>query len=324
MADMNVLVVGTGALGSIYAWRLQEGGARVTCVCRSNFATVQQDGFQINSGTYGQHTYRPTRVVSSVADAVADGTSFDYILVCTKALPNLGDNSEVIGPAVGARTVIVLIQNGIDIEEPFHARYPDAPLVSAIAYIDVSQPRAGAIEHGGVAALIMGAFANVDSDAAARVSQLSDAWAAQGVMSSVTDQVQAFRWLKLVWNASFNSVSVVSGGNNTKQMLGDKGCRGLIRNIMLEVYRIGEAATGGPLPVLMGKDSADAFIEDTDGRDAVEPSMLMDFRARRPMEHDVILRRPLDVARRLGVSAPYMEAVYAMLVMVEKTYMARL
>ncbi|KAJ2242494.1 hypothetical protein GGH97_003900 [Coemansia sp. RSA 475] len=70
----------------------------------------------------------------------------------------------------------------------------------------------------------------------------------------------------------------------------------------------------------MGISGPDGFIEETDKRDvAVVPSMLMDYRARRPMEHDVILGRPLQVARQMGISAPYMEAVYAMLVMVEKT-----
>ncbi|KAJ2351865.1 hypothetical protein GGF43_003909, partial [Coemansia sp. RSA 2618] len=299
-----------------------EGGIHVTCVCRSNFSAVERDGFRIKSDAYGESTYRPSRVVASVEAAVADGTTFDYIIFCTKALPNLSDNSSIIAPAVGPSTVILLIQNGIGIEEPFAARYPQTHIVSVIAYIDVSQPTPGAIQHGKVSALMMGLHStHGNSEAVAGgLGQLSQVWNDQGVMCVVVDEIQPLRWLKLVWNASFNTVSVVSGGNNTRVMLDDPLCKDLIRNIMEEVYRIGEAATGAPLPTRMGMDGPDAFINETDTRDvAVEPSMLMDFLARRPMEHDVILRRPLEVARRLGVSAPHMEAVYAMLVMVEKT-----
>ncbi|KAI9479710.1 hypothetical protein LPJ78_002946 [Coemansia sp. RSA 989] len=318
----NVLLVGAGALGSIYAWRLQEGGVHVTCVCRSNYSTVQSQGFSISSEAYGQHTYHPSRVVTSVDEAVADGKVYDFIIFCTKALPNLSDNSHIIAPAVSQNTIIMLIQNGIGIEEPFAERYPETPLVSVIAYIDVSQPQSGSIEHGNVSALVMGLHnpAQATADVQDRVERLSNAWNQNGVMCMVVEHIQSFRWLKLVWNASFNTVSVVSGGNNTREMLADPRCKQLIRSIMEEVYAIGEAATGAPLPVIQGKDSPDAFIEDTENRQVpVEPSMLMDFRAKRPMEHDVILRRPLEVARKLGINAPYMEAVYAMLVMVEKT-----
>ncbi|KAJ1763132.1 hypothetical protein LPJ77_002541 [Coemansia sp. RSA 2523] len=318
MPDINVLLVGTGALGSIYAWRLQEGGIHVTCVCRSNYTAVKSSGFRITSDKYGNHTYMPTRVVQSV-DEAAD-TEYDFIIVCTKALPNISDNSHIIAPAIGPRTIILLIQNGIGIEQPFAERYPRTPIASVISYIDVSQPESGTIEHGTISSLLMGIYSNPDDLVRQRLDALSSVWNEQGALCKVVDDVQPYRWLKLVWNASFNTVSVVSGGNNTREMLDNPQCKELLRNIMREVYAIGEAATGKPLPERMGISGPDGFIEETDKRDvAVVPSMLMDYRARRPMEHDVILGRPLQVARQMGISAPYMEAVYAMLVMVEKT-----
>ncbi|KAJ2317274.1 Oxidoreductase, partial [Coemansia sp. RSA 2681] len=141
-----VLLFGSGALGSVFAWRLQSTGAvEITAVCRSNYEAVRQHGFRIKSLAYGDHVYKPSRVVRSVEEAVGDaGSSYDYILVCTKALPNLGDNSGQIAAAVASgRTTIVLIQNGIGIEDPFLARYPDNEVLSVVAYIDVSQPEDG-------------------------------------------------------------------------------------------------------------------------------------------------------------------------------------
>ncbi|KAJ2503165.1 hypothetical protein GGH96_000414 [Coemansia sp. RSA 1972] len=317
MTDISVLLVGTGALGSIYAWRLQEGGIRVTCVCRSNYQAVKNTGFRITSDKYGNHTYMPTRVVQSV-DEAAD-MEYDFIIFCTKALPNLSDNSDIIASAVGPRTVILLIQNGIGIEQPFAKRYPNTSVVSVISYIDVSQPEPGVIEHGSISSLLMGIYGQPNDSVRERLDVLSNVWNEQGALCTVVDDVQPYRWLKLVWNASFNTVSVVSGGNNTREMLDNPQCKELLRNVMREVYAIGEAATGKPLPERMGICGPDGFIEETDKRDvAVVPSMLMDYRAHRPMEHDVILNRPLQVARQMGIRAPYMEAVYAMLVMVEK------
>ncbi|KAJ1887161.1 hypothetical protein LPJ81_006573 [Coemansia sp. IMI 209127] len=325
---INVLLLGAGALGSMFTWRLQVSGAvQVTAVCRSNYQTVKDAGFRIESHEFGTHTYRPDKVVRTVEEAVAQGETYDFILVCTKALPNMGDNSGMIAPAVvESKTIIILIQNGIGIEDPFYARYPGNPVVSAVAHIDVSQPEGGAIRHGGLIGISMGLFQPTayDADAATKALQaLAALWNEGGAPCAVVDNIQALRWLKLVWNASFNTVAVVSGGNDTRKMLDNAECKALIRNLMTDVYRLGEAVIGGPLPTRRGMKCPDDFINDTDSRPhTVLPSMLMDFWAKRPMEHDVILGRPVKIARERGIPVPYLESVYALLVMVEKSYSA--
>ncbi|KAJ1837944.1 hypothetical protein LPJ73_007233, partial [Coemansia sp. RSA 2703] len=250
-SPIKVLVVGTGALGSVYAWRLQASEqVEITAVCRSNYDIVSTKGFEIQSKLFGTHTFKPTKVVRTVDEATE---TYDYILICTKALPNLSDNSSLITSAVRSPdTAIVLIQNGIGIEDPFVARFPSNPVISVVAYIDASQPENGLIEHGTNIKLIMGAHPASD--------RLAQIWNTMGVQCIVTDKIQAFRWLKLVWNASFNTISVVSGGNDTRKMLEDAACRKLIRDVMGEVYRLGEAAVGEKLPVLMGIEGPDMYL----------------------------------------------------------------
>ncbi|KAJ2027195.1 hypothetical protein IWW57_002717 [Coemansia sp. S610] len=313
----KVLLFGSGALGSVFSWRLQESGkAQVTAVCRSNYEAVSRSGFRIASQAYGDHVYRPSRVVRSVDEAVDNGTIYDFVVVCTKALPNLGGNSGLIASAVAPGTVIVLIQNGIGIEDPFMARYPDNAVASVVAYIDVTQPEDGVIEHGNNAVLTMG-------PPSPRLEELAQAWRDGGVACSVAENIQAIRWLKLAWNASLNTVSVVSGGNDTRKMFDDAECRQLILRLMDEVFRLGRAATGAPLPVVRGIDGPEALVADVDKPGvAVVPSMLMDFWAKRPLEHAVILGRPIEIARDLGVDVPCMQTVYAILKMVERQYLA--
>ncbi|KAJ2780759.1 hypothetical protein H4R18_003271 [Coemansia javaensis] len=330
-SDIKVLLVGAGALGSVFAWRLQESGrARVTVVCRSNYGAVKEHGFRIESEAYGSGVYRPAAVAGSVADAVADGTVYDYVVVCTKALPNLGDASGDIAPAVASpATAVLLIQNGIGVEEPYHARYPGSPVVSAVAVIDTRQPEAGVIKHGTAAALTMGLYrpeaAGYDVAAAtASLEALCAAWSAGGVRAAVTAKIQGVRWSKLIWNASLNPISVLAGGHEVHALLEDAAGRQLVLDVMREAVRIGEAATGEPLPAMNGASGPEAYIEMTlRSPPPVVPSMLMDYWARRPMEHAVILGNPLRVAAEHGISAPRMQTVYALLVLVEKAYSQR-
>ncbi|KAJ1953655.1 hypothetical protein EC988_002869 [Linderina pennispora] len=330
-SPIKVLLVGTGALGSIYAWRLDVSGkAQVTTVCRSNYEAVKKDGFRINSLAFGDEVYRPHNVVRTVAEAVADGEIYDFVIVCTKALPNLVDSSDIIAPAVqDPRTIIMLIQNGIGIEGPYAARYPNNPIVSTVAYLDSSQPSSGTINHGVVTLLDMGLFspktANYDvSSVAARVEELGEMWRDNGVHVLISEDIQKSRWAKLVWNASFNTVSVVSGGNDTRQMLDSAECKALIRSLMVEIIKAGETVTGSKLVYLGGFEKPDDIINNTDMLPKpVTPSMLMDFRAKRPMEHAVILRNPIELAKKHGVEVPHLETVYALLTMVENRYLTQ-
>lgn len=51
-------IVGTGAVGCIYGWRMSQHAA-VTTVCRSNYDVVRRDGFAIKSKKWGEGIFRP-------------------------------------------------------------------------------------------------------------------------------------------------------------------------------------------------------------------------------------------------------------------------
>lgn len=51
-------IVGTGAVGSIYSWRLAQT-CEVTTVCRSNYQAVLDHGFEIVSPKFGNGVFKP-------------------------------------------------------------------------------------------------------------------------------------------------------------------------------------------------------------------------------------------------------------------------
>lgn len=58
----RVLIVGTGGVGTMSAYALQQGGkAEVTAVMRSNYEAVKANGVNIDSVQYGNGIrFRPT------------------------------------------------------------------------------------------------------------------------------------------------------------------------------------------------------------------------------------------------------------------------
>jgi len=69
----NVLVIGSGGVGTMAAYALEKGGkANVTAVLRSNFDAVKADGFTISSVDHGDITqWSPTQSASAPGPCAA-------------------------------------------------------------------------------------------------------------------------------------------------------------------------------------------------------------------------------------------------------------
>ena len=131
----RLLIVGAGAVGALFGSALARQGAKVSVVCRSDYETVARDGYDIRSPLLGDHQFRPHAVLREVADC---RTPPDYLLLTVKVLPGF-DRAALIRPAVGPQTVIVLIENGIDIEQEIALAFPNNELLSSLAFVAVGR-----------------------------------------------------------------------------------------------------------------------------------------------------------------------------------------
>ncbi|MBF0463091.1 MAG: 2-dehydropantoate 2-reductase [Magnetococcales bacterium] len=296
---LRILVVGTGAIGGYYGAQLAKAGAQVTTVHRSDFAAVRDQGIHID-GLRGSYHFRPAQVLRRVADY--DGFP-DYILVCLKVLGNI-DTAEIIRPAVGPATTIVLLQNGVEIEEEVAKKFPHNELLSGLAFVCLSRTTPGHISHTCYGHLTIGRYPSGPSQAAER---LAETFEAAGTDCPVTETIAWERWKKLVWNAAFNPISVL-GQATTREILSHPATAQLVRRTMTEVCCIATAA-GYPL--------TDAIVQkNLDATQRIKPyktSMLLDYLSGRSMEVEAILGNAIQVAKRYQVAVPCLETVYALL-----------
>ncbi|KAJ2712461.1 hypothetical protein H4R19_002740 [Coemansia spiralis] len=321
----RILVVGGGAIGGLFAWRLSlSKDVTVSIVCRSNHAQVKASGYHINSAQFGRAVYRPWRVYQSVEDAAAKEGTFDYVIVALKALPNIYDSSERVAAAVGDNTMVALFQNGIGIEEPFVKRFPHTALVSTVSFVSVKQEDTAVLRHGGFSMLASGLHScerGAQLRSLAKLHFLSDVFVSQGVSSIIEVDIQPYRWQKHILNGSTNPVSVICGGASCQEMARNEYCRTLLEDMMAEIFVLGKKVTGKPFPGVDGivdPKSATEYIESIPV--PVYTSMLVDSQCKRPMERDVILKNPIALAEKHGVDVPRMKALYAMVTMIEEGY----
>lgn len=291
----KILVIGAGAIGTFYASKLWQVGCDITLWQRQ-----QHNPINIKS-KLGDFIFYPQQIISDLTQYQQQA---DYILVATKVLPNI-NLPQLLLPVVSKNSKIVLIQNGINIENKIAKSFIDNEIISVIAFVCVARLANGDIDHQDNGDLIMGNYQKPNSIA---TNFLAELFRKANIPAKVSKNIQVDRWEKLVWNAAFNPLSVLTGGLNTAQMLANPACRNLIANIMQEVVDLSIADDCSlPAEIIAQK------IAYTEKMVPYQTSMLLDFYNNRPLEIEAILGNALDFARQKAVSTPYLSTIYALL-----------
>ena len=324
---VRVLIVGAGAVGAFYGSRLAFApNVLVSALCRSNFNAVKANGFQVSSPKFNDYLFKPEHTFASPDEARKAGIKWDYLLVSTKALPDVSDDSTLLEGLVDDQTSIVLVQNGLGIEQPYQSRFPEASVLSAVTIASAAQPKHGFIKHNRWTRISIGPYLshldkggsgprNSDIIATTRSQKLVDLLKAGGINDAEAYDhagLQFVRWHKVAINAAMNPSSVLSGCSTNENMSNDPELGRHLVGAMNEVLDVAPKVLGKPLPKHLA--SAEKVLESTKKNSSgSKPSMAIDWEQGRRMELEVILGNPIKIAREKGIDMPRLQAMYALL-----------
>ncbi|WP_342104469.1 2-dehydropantoate 2-reductase [Methylobacterium sp. SI9] len=141
---MRTLIVGAGATGGYYGARLTESGADVTFLVRpARAAKLAADGLNVRSPLGDLHIPNPPTVT---ADRLAEAGRFDLILLSCKAY-DLDSAIADLSPAVGAKTAILPVLNGLAHLDALDARFGAERVLGGSCAIAATLAPDGTIRH---------------------------------------------------------------------------------------------------------------------------------------------------------------------------------
>jgi ketopantoate reductase len=166
-----------------------------------------------------------------------------------KSLPDVYSIPSIIEPAVASGlTTIVLIQNGIGIEQPFIEAFPENKILSGVTMIGC-ELNGCEVLHNDPDILYLGHFPRLVSPCSElenTSSRFSKMYESGGAKCVVVEDILWHRWRRLVWNAPFNSICALT--NVDSGTILDTRCKEtLIRRAMNEIVSLA-AAAGYVLP----------------------------------------------------------------------------
>lgn len=321
----NILILGAGAIGAFYGSRLaQVPDVQVSVVCRSNYNAVSRAGFSISSPTFGSYTFVPYRVFANPKEAADSEIPWDYIVVSTKALPDVSDDSDILTGLVKNHTNIVLVQNGLGVEDPYAKRFPSTIILSAVTIASAAQTEPGVIKHNRWTRISIGPYLPGLGNAAAAEEGHKATKQNQNLVRLLKEggikdaeqyshsKLQIVRWHKIAINASMNPSAVLSGGTTNNAMAADPELYIHLKGVMDEVLSTAEKVLKTPLPKDLATSEAilKSTLRNTSGS---KPSMLLDWEQGKAMELEVILGNPIRIAKAHGLEMPRMQTLYALL-----------
>ncbi|KAJ9625819.1 hypothetical protein H2203_004582 [Taxawa tesnikishii (nom. ined.)] len=308
----KVLLFGAGAVGTIYVYLLQRAGCDVTAVCRSNYDAARANGFHIDSKKYGNGIHIQPRVVQTPQEAERD--DFDYVIVSAKAFPgNEPSTASLLRPVVGKTTAIVLIQNGIGIEEEYRQMYPQNCILSCVVYLPTTQTSPGHVNMGDIEWLEIGTYpASSDKSERQQADVLKDLLIAGGGTAEVFDDIQPKRWSKLLVNAPWNPICALTRCRDVAFMASSPVAKQYVKDVMMEVVHVAQAVGYAEINEEMAEmqlGRATARI----GTKGVEPSMMADALNGRRMEVEAIVGNVVRMGQEKGLAVPKLEGLYVLL-----------
>ena len=299
---MRYGIIGTGAIGGYYGAKLAHAGQEVHFLLRSDYEYVTQHGLQVDSCNGSFHLPQVNAYQSTLSMPQCD-----VVLVCLKSVNNAKLQS-LLPPLLHARTLVVLIQNGIGVEEDVQQQFPGVQLAAGLAFICSAKTQPGVVNHQCYGSINLANYSCRDE---ALMQTVVDEFRQAGIETGFVEYNEA-RWKKAVWNMPFNGMTVALH-TQTDQLLKNPSTRQLIREQMMEVV------TAAQHLGVKNLDAAfvDKMISTTDAMTPYSPSMRLDYDFRRPMEIYYLYTRPLQIAREAGCPMPKLEMLEAELRFIE-------
>ncbi|MGK2958586.1 MAG: 2-dehydropantoate 2-reductase [Acidimicrobiales bacterium] len=305
-------VLGTGAVGGFYGSRLAAAGHQVHFLFRGDFSHAKQEGLKVESPLGDVHI-GPNELLAY--DNPGDLPPCDVVLIATKALvPNPAAHllAAMLGPGT-EHTTVVTLQNGLGIEDELASFVGTRFLLGGLCFLCSNKVGPAHIRHLDYGMIALGQHGpnGQAQGITSAMEQVAEDLRAASISVQLEDDLVEARWKKLVWNAPFNSLSVVLDAL-PQDLIAMPETKALVAGVMAEV-QAGAAAQGRHIPDV----SLQTSIDLTRHMKPYRTSMKLDHDHKRPMELEAIMGNPIKAAATQGVDLPIMTTLYRQLCFIE-------
>ena len=284
---MNVLIVGTGALGSLFAARLAQAGCQVTMLgtWKEGVETIRRDGLQLTDSNGNQHRFQV-----HASDDPQECIGIEYALVLVKAWQT-ERAAEQVAVCLAEDGLAVTLQNGLGNRETLVESLGPNRVALGVTTTGATLLGPGSVKVGGEGTI------SIQRHQA--LGPLEEALRSADFDVRVVDDAQSLAWGKLVINTAINPLTALLRVSNG-QLLERPSAREVMAELARETARVAHAE-GIHLPF----SDPVAAAEDVARKTAPnQSSMLQDILRGAPTEIDAICGAVVTYGEKHHIPTP--------------------
>ena len=312
---MRVAILGAGAIGAYVGAALARGGTDVALIARgAHLAALRENGVTVLSPRGDFHVH------PLATDDPAEVGPVDVVFLGLKAYSYAG-SAPLLAPLLHDDTAVVAAQNGvpwwyfhrhggpydgrrIEAVDPggaTSAAIPPERAIGCVVYCSTELEAPGVVRHGEGTRFSLG---EPDRSRSERCLRLSEALVAGGLKAPVETDLRDEIWIKLLGNAVFNPLSVLTRAT-LAAMCRNPRTRELARSGMQECLAIANALGSHP------QIEIERRIAGAESVGEHRTSTLQDLDAGKRLELDALIVAVVELAELTGTPAPTLQALGA-------------
>jgi 2-dehydropantoate 2-reductase len=295
--EMKIAIVGTGAMGSVYAALLGTAGHEIWAIdaWQAHVDAIGANGLRLE-GASGDRTVR----LHATTDAKEVGPC-DLVIIATKVM-HVAQAAEATKALLGKNTLVLSIQNGLggpDTAARVLGR--ERVLVGVVGGFGASMKGPGHAHHNGWELVRLGEFAGPVSP---RLERIAEVWRSGGFKVKCFDDIDQLVWEKLICNVCYSGTCAITE-RTLIEVIDDPDVWKVASGCAKEAFAVAKAR-GVKLEIDDCVEYVRAFgVKMPNAR----PSMLLDHMAGRASEIDAINGAIPPAAEAEGGTAPYNEVI---------------
>jgi 2-dehydropantoate 2-reductase len=300
---MKIAIVGTGAMGSVYAALFASAGHEVWAIdrWREHVDAMRAKGLRVE-GASGERT-----VKLNATTEPRDAGPCDLVVLATKAM-HVSQAAEALKPLLGASTPVLSIQNGLGGPDTAASILgKERVMVGVVGGFGASMRAPGHAHHNGWELVRLGEFGGPITE---RLKKVEDVWRGAGFRVKVFDDIDQLVWEKLLCNCAYSGPCAIAECT-IGEVMADPDLSRVSAACATEGYEVALSRK-----IRLGFTDPVAYVREFGSKiPHARPSVLLDLLAKRRSEIDVIngsIPRPTNQAltalvrakeRRLGCSS---------------------
>jgi 2-dehydropantoate 2-reductase len=297
---MKIAIIGTGAMGSVYAGLLGDAGNEVWAIdtWREHIDAIRAKGLRVE-GASGDRVVK----LNATTDAREAGMA-DLVIIATKAM-HVEAVAQSVKSLLGKDTIVLTIQNGLgSAQKVARILGTERLMIGVVGGFGASMKAPGHAHHNGWELVRLG---ELNGPSTARTERVAEVWRGAGFKVRTYDDMDQLVWEKLICNVTFSGTCTVLGWR-IREVMADEHAWRIATGCAKEAYTVARARK-----VHLEFDDPVAYVHAFGSKipDA-RPSVLLDHLARRRSEIDVINGAIPVTAHEVGLTAPYNEVITAL------------